>query len=377
MSDGKSKRVNTLGLQRRQLDQVLDALDRAGSSGGQAADKRRRFKRRPYRQLNVPVRLNSQGTEQTLVVACRDLSRGGMSFLHSTFVYEGTAIIAAIPHADGSHVGIKGTVVRCQHRSGVVHEIGVRFDHEIDPRDVLSLDPQSDCYSLEHVNTEELEGNVLVIADDENEQRVVRHFLRGTQLSVKSVASTDEAGDAITGGRFDVVVTQAQVGDSSLATIVERLRSGRVRAPILVLADPKGPALSDDDRKLASGFLPLPVDGELLLRAIAEYLCLGHDNVASEDESSLPSDDPNAPLVPDFVKQLHEYAQELAKPTDAMELETLRAILLGIKGSASPMGFSALGDLAGEVLQLVQADEEIAAAARQIEVLAAACQRAH
>ena len=70
---------------------------------------------------------------QTHTVPPVDLSPNGMAFLHCSFLYPGSTIAATLRTRDGEQMSVTGKVMRCEHVSGRVHEVGVKLDHAIDP----------------------------------------------------------------------------------------------------------------------------------------------------------------------------------------------------------------------------------------------------
>lgn len=56
-----------------------------------------------------------------------------MAFLHCSFLYPGSIISATLRTRDGEQMSVTGKVVRCEHVSGRVHEVGVKLDQAIDP----------------------------------------------------------------------------------------------------------------------------------------------------------------------------------------------------------------------------------------------------
>ncbi|MBY0112054.1 MAG: PilZ domain-containing protein [Phycisphaerales bacterium] len=82
--------------------------------------------------MMVEVR-GPSGDVQTHSVPPVDLSCGGLAFLHGSFLYPGSVISATLRTRDGEQMSVTGKVMRCEHVSGRVHEVGVKLDHAIDP----------------------------------------------------------------------------------------------------------------------------------------------------------------------------------------------------------------------------------------------------
>ncbi|HEX8875257.1 MAG TPA: PilZ domain-containing protein [Phycisphaerales bacterium] len=101
-----------------------------------APDRRKRSEARHdasrLPDITIEVR-GPSGDVQTHTVPPVDLSPGGMAFLHCSFLYPGSAISATLRTRDGEQMSVTGKVMRCEHVSGRVHEVGVKLDHPIDP----------------------------------------------------------------------------------------------------------------------------------------------------------------------------------------------------------------------------------------------------
>lgn len=121
------ERRNTIGLNARDLQALLDRLDGTESS---AARQRRASTRQPYRLHCVEVDIQQpDGAWVRAFVACRNLSQGGLSILHNAFLYTGTECRITLPSTDGEPVLMFGRVVRCRLVEKKIHEIGIAFDH--------------------------------------------------------------------------------------------------------------------------------------------------------------------------------------------------------------------------------------------------------
>lgn len=101
-----------------------------------ATDRRKRGEARHdasrLPDITIEVR-GPTGDVQTHTVPPVDLSPSGMAFLHCSFLYPGSVISATLRTRDGEQMCVTGKVMRCEHVSGRVHEVGVKLDHAIDP----------------------------------------------------------------------------------------------------------------------------------------------------------------------------------------------------------------------------------------------------
>jgi len=126
--------------------QVLIAMLEAGKGPTVPATRDRRdfeIKRYPHvRRVALRV-MHTGGQNTSHLVRSRNLSVGGMGFIHLNFLYPDTPCHVALQTRHGESVALAGRVTWCRHVSGKSHEIGFRFDQmiEIDefvPPDVLA-----------------------------------------------------------------------------------------------------------------------------------------------------------------------------------------------------------------------------------------------
>jgi CheY-like chemotaxis protein len=116
-------------------------------------------------------------------------------------------------------------------------------------------------------------GRVLVVEDNEENQRLIRHHLESIGATVVIAENGLEALEKSAQSRFDVVLMDIQMprmdGFQTLAALRRRGATGPVIA--LTAHAMKG----DRERCLAAGFtdyLAKPVTGKLLLEAVQSFL---------------------------------------------------------------------------------------------------------
>jgi hypothetical protein len=131
---------------------LLHRLDHSGSdvlppmAGRRRKSNRRIHDRIDYRQFNVSVIIEHPGGSSAQFLVCtRNISVGGLAFLHGGFVHPGSRCKIALPQLNGQHCALLARVVSCRAIDGFVHEIGIKFQHQIDPFEfVRPAQPESD-----------------------------------------------------------------------------------------------------------------------------------------------------------------------------------------------------------------------------------------
>ncbi|HUW83619.1 MAG TPA: PilZ domain-containing protein [Phycisphaerae bacterium] len=117
--------------------QILDQLDHDSKPHDRLyrlLRSRRRHERYRYRVRGICVALFHGGKEATLIVSGRNLSAGGVAFLHTDAIEISTPCQVRLVDRDGQDQHITGAISRCRHVKAEVYEIGVQFDETIDPR---------------------------------------------------------------------------------------------------------------------------------------------------------------------------------------------------------------------------------------------------
>lgn len=371
------QRPNSVNMGGADLERLLAELD--GPPGAEnSAAKKRDFVRWQFRVDGVQMRVEQSGgggvsSNATVTVACRNLSRGGISILHGAYIHPGSAVTIYLLNHDRSPTPVPGSIIRCRHVRGMVHELGIKFSLPIDTKEFVKRDPFSDCFSLEHVDPAELAGCVVAIDDSPMDQKLVQHYLRGTQIRLRLAATKAEAMPLITEG-CDLVLCDFDLGDSTLLDVVGEMRSMGISTPVIaVTADTS--ALTRDrlvDVE-ASAFISKPISQALLLRALAEFLMVGSHTQAMR--STLGENDPNAVLVDAFVQQARQFSKRLADCIQREDAQAARSICLQIRGSAPMLGFASLGKLADAAANAVTASMSVSESVVALRSLIAACQR--
>jgi len=127
--DGPTQFIDTLKLSDEQWSELSDELKRFSSSdGGQ-----RKHKRIPFRTLSQ-IAVTIQKPDESwskYIVRSRDLSPGGIGFIHGSYVHTGSPCRVILKDLSGELACLEGVVRRCDLLLGRAHIIGVKFNEEI------------------------------------------------------------------------------------------------------------------------------------------------------------------------------------------------------------------------------------------------------
>ncbi len=263
-----TERPNTINLEARNLDVLLNHLDAPPANKPAFT---RTFARWPFRRTALRVTIvHPGGSEVVLKLACRNLSRGGVGLLHTSYLHPGSACIVELPNESGSVDRVDGVVCRCAHRRGTLHEVGVKFTREVDVaryvRRELDYTP-----AIENVEAEQLGGSILCIDPLDADVEHIRASLRDTRMSLRHVCTGAEA-IAENANAFTVLIIERSLPDMFGLEVLKTLRAAKVTTPALMLSRQGwGPGEVADRR---AAWAQKPVEPALLLRIIAELSAL-------------------------------------------------------------------------------------------------------
>ncbi|MCC6676749.1 MAG: PilZ domain-containing protein [Phycisphaerales bacterium] len=354
-------RPNSVGLKLPALSEFMDGLD----AGEGAAKRRRRFVRWPFRRESVELRVTHPGGNAVVMkVACRNLSAAGVSLLHSSFLHPGSACEVVLPSAAGP-ARVRGMIVRCQHRSGVVHEIGVRFDEAMPMRDFVGHDLFSDWYSRERVDPATLEGTVVCLMGSPLDQRVLKHFLREAAVRLRIAAGVREAVEAAAHGA-SLIVCDAEGAEMPPRELVSALRIGAEGIPILMIAADSHRATRERLTGIGlDAVVVRPLSQDTLLRAMAEFLLDVHGRSArGGGEAELRE-------AWDELSRMAAQAESAMRKRDP---EPLFGVCFNIRARADRAGLRAVERVADAALRALAVPGESLPEA-ELESLLRACQR--
>lgn len=113
---------------------LLATLDDEG------AEKRhgRKSSRHPCRGEMIPIVVLQPGrVVSPFLVLMRNVSAGGLSIIHGGYLHTGTQCRVLLATLEGAKVVLSGSVKRCRHIKGNLHEVGLAFESAIVPEDFV------------------------------------------------------------------------------------------------------------------------------------------------------------------------------------------------------------------------------------------------
>lgn len=352
-------RENSLGISSNELNALYEQLDH---DSGAAPSQRRQSARLSFQEHSIGLDIIQPGGGQThLTVACRNISRTGLGFLHSAYMHVGTQVLVTLTHRTRGAVRIPASVARCRHVQRHIHEIGLKFAKPVNVRDYLQLDTLSQCFTSEIVDPTQLKGVVLIITEYRIEQACIQSMLSDTTMDFVTAANPDEGLVHAMKG-VDIILCDHLFEKACGIDFIAKARKSGVRCPIIIMSADRSPDARTAIRNAnADGFLAKPLEKDLLLRAVAEFLLVegAQQDSATVLFSSLPSGSPMAALAEDFVSDLRKIGDELEQCAKAKDIDGIRRRCLRVAGPAPSLGFEPLAKMAMSLLTALDATMSI------------------
>jgi len=358
-----SGRLNSLGWGLRELNLVLNHLE-AGERG-KRGPVRRDFARWPFRKAMIQVQLSHPGGSQSLMrMACRNLSRGGISLLHNGFIYPGSTCRMSLPRADGQFSEVDGVICRCIHRRGVLHELGVAFRKPVHLRDFIAYEASSGIYALERVDPNTLTGTLLLVENSTIDVSIMRHFLRETRFIIEHAGCADAGSLYLANGQARdsvvVIVCDADLPDQRGVEWIKLLREHGCEVPAIVTCADAMSAMREGVWSVR-GVTPLikPLDQDGLLRTLAECVSVRQEEESSADEEGVRTTKGDTGLPLEVAKRLRmmldAYAVELLMASERGDVIAAMGMVVKIRGFAPSLGLPTIAAAAAAASNLGKA----------------------
>lgn len=123
--------IRQLDLSNRECEQLIKSID--ARDDDRQTKSARRHPRHTYPLADVPICIeHPDGGKSYVLVYSRNLSNGGMSFLHGGFIHTNSRCTIILRSIEGDLIGLSAKVRHCRLIQGSCHEIGIKFSQEID-----------------------------------------------------------------------------------------------------------------------------------------------------------------------------------------------------------------------------------------------------
>lgn len=370
-----AKVYDNLKLSSYEVEMLIEQLERASEGG---AESKREKKRWTLGGLRVVLSCQDKsGQTQNEIAIARNLSSSGAAVLTGKFLYPDSRCVVACQDLHGKVRQVRGRVVRCRHLQGRVHDVGIRFDSTVNPREFIEFGGET-AFNTERVNVAELHGQLLIIDSSRADQKLICHYFAGSGLELV-YAQDGESGLMMLDDQPDFSFVSESLRDMSGIDVIRTARERGYSGPIVLLANES--RVTDRDRAIEAGAnesLVKPCAPELLHQAVAEYLLGGQargGDELSRIETSVDLGMVSPELVCEYIDGLMEETELLVDAIEKEDIDRVRKVLRSIGGTSGSYGFEPIGRIASLALMQVDTTQSLGDSMLEVQRLIGACHR--
>ncbi len=227
--------IDSLRLSRDEQKQIFA---RMGEQELPSAGERRGENRLNYhKEAGLIVQMHHPGGSiVNYLVRSRNLSSGGIAFLHGAFVYQGTRCAVALMTTANRVAPFNGKVVRCQLVHRHIHDVGVCFDRPIRLSDFIPPHAVGGNMMGAEQALPRLSGRVLYVEDSISDQELMRFHLASVDVTMQTAANGLAAMDMISSTRYDMVITGVWLPIISGIDLARSMRESNYKEPIVAMS---------------------------------------------------------------------------------------------------------------------------------------------
>jgi len=321
MSTDSSKPVRSIRYPERLVELMLNQLDNEPLD--ERARLKRVHKRFPYRVPSMTIRMQQPGstTAAHYIVHTRNISAGGLAFLHGGFVHIGSKVLAQPVRQDGMWTDILGRVVSCRYIERGIHEVCVRFEPPIDSSQFCAAAVTYDF---------------LLVEDDDAIARLAEHHLGMLNVEATRARHGREAVELAGQNRYDCILMDMEMPVMNGWDAVKSMRDNGYTGRIVAVTALHGP--EDEQKCLECGcndYVAKPVMPNTFRRIL--------DGVNDEPLLSRFHEDPAMrDMVADFCDGLPGQLRALRELQEAEDRQGIQKWSRTMRGTAGSFGFDPL-----------------------------------
>ncbi len=325
-----------------------------------------------FRGVPVEVEHPSGGTAQRLCEVTA-LSGAHLVLLTRGYLHEGTLCSMRLVTADGvEQVLLTGRSGSCRLAGGGRHEVAVKLDQRIDPRDFLPDSRHAEVED-EPIGTPELMGDVLLLDDQEAVCRIVDHHLRKTQIHLHTAHDVGRALDVVKRQRLDLVICDLELGDQSGFDALASLREAGYRGPVIATTGLQGSPSSPPGvvAVLRKPFAPEELRATMLKAMSQTNPMDGTAPICS----LLRSDGEAEPLVDWYVSQIGQLLRMLDQAVEHNDKKAAIRVSTVLHETGSLFGYPTVSEAAQKLTNAMHANPQPSQCSKELADLRSVCGR--
>lgn len=370
--------VDTLALSPRERQALLAELRRRTDRDAPA--DLRNDARMPFElPAGLVVRIDHPGgSSGHYLVRPRNLSTGGVGFLHGGFIHGGSICSVQLPDRHDEWRTLTGRVQWCRHLTGRVHEVGVVFDQPIRLERFIDGCVRADPHDSRSVPLPRLAGRLLYATHTAGGPMRIAFHLGQLGLQVTEVRNGLEALQALNGAAYDLIVIEYTLPGMNGVELSAAIRNGGYTGPIVLLARQHGAVRR---HALAAGCNDVQAAPHSFHELVALLTAHLPRASAEDDEQSLFSDhwpdQPMRPVVAAFIRRLEKTLTDLVRRMDLNTADpAVRLMCLDLACQADGYGFDPIRQQARSLYWRLAAGDCGPSLSHEIESLQQLCRAA-
>lgn len=344
----QQKFTSTVHVSDAELAELYDTMAQVALANGQPEKEKIRrdiAPRMPFCHRNIGLYVEHPGGGEAAYYVCtRNLTTGGVAFVHGGYIHQHTPCKVLLPTIWGGEETIRGKVVWCRLVSGTIHEAAIQFEHEIELWRFLEGEEAGALYSGQPIDQLALVGEVLLLDDLEVECKICAHHLAPTNLNLTTCTTLDEAIEKISAQSFDAVLCDLNLGEADGVDACRSIRQTSFHGPLLVMTGESNPARIREVKQAgADVVVKKPYDPKHLLAILSEWLLKGGEGSASGPMySPLESDPKAAALLDEYFEFVKELIAEMNRAIMKDDVAKTRRLCQDLRETAGGYGFPSL-----------------------------------
>lgn len=347
----EERRIRASSVTDRDLALMLSHLD--ASTPPQEASRRlhRRFNYR-VRSCRVKIAQPGSASADCFLVQTRNISAGGLSFLHGAFVHTESRVTVQLITQHGAWHDVTGTVTFCRYVDRGMHEIGVKFDNEVRPYDY--------CAGA-------MVFSFLLVEDDDELARLAMHHMKAMKLDVERAENGQVALDMAAETDYDCILMDIQMPIMDGLQATRSLRERGFLGSIVAMTAHSSPG--DREAALEAGcdeFMAKPAGRETYERVIEALKREPIESIYQNDASMRP-------LLADFVKGLPAVVRKLEESFLSEGRPGFDDALKDIEGRAASYGYETIADAAEAIGRAIREEDPAERIERLFQALMSQC----
>jgi CheY-like chemotaxis protein/anti-sigma regulatory factor (Ser/Thr protein kinase) len=216
---------------------------------------------------------------------------------------------------------------------------------------VIGKDDYNDSLVLDFIPDDEIASgftpiSVLLVEDNELNQKLVAQMLNNYGFEVITAANGLQCLNILQFKHIDIVLMDMQMPIMDGYEATRLIRENKLWSQIPVIAITANSMSGDREKCLACGcssYLAKPFKSEALVREIKTYL---NNKFIKEKTADPLSQQLITELLPEFLEMMEETLNDLEEAIDLKNLDGIKSISHGLKGTAGMYGFMQISELA-------------------------------